>query len=534
MPRRSQTKTGLFGPSRLIASDSRERQYAAAKSDRLTGGWLPVNQDINSIIRSSSSTVRARIRQLVRDFPYFARAVKVRADFTVGSGINFQSRVLNPNWQPGTKEKKFDRPTCQKIEDAIAWWMEEADASGRMHFGELERLANMQDSECGEYLFVKTVIKDKSRFIPYAIMPYEVDWLSSISADVVRGNEIDQGVEFDPATGRVVAYHFAVSNSFGLTTSSKPQRILAEHVIHNFEGKRPGQLRGISAFVTAVLLAADLQDYLDATIDTAKLAAKYLALIETPDVAGFQRGRTENGTGRDAGKKLEYLENAIIEYLRPGEKINFAKNEPAGQTFDPFTRFVLHMFAIGTDTPYSLLTGNYGDYAYTSLRGERQDMFKLMEPQQTRHIRHLTSPIIRDAIDWSVLSGRLQLPGYWQNQRNFWRSVFIPPGGEPIDPLRESKANRDDMAAYLRSPQEIMIRRGRDAEDVLDEIAEFKEMCEERGLPFESVFGTDTALANNPAANGAEEGESTVKGKADILKLVRREIEDARLLAEEI
>jgi lambda family phage portal protein len=527
-------KKGLFAPSNLLSSG--KRQYAAAKADRLTGDWFPVNQDVNTLIRTSSPMLRARIRQLVRDFAYFARAVKVRADFTVGSGMQFQSRVLNPNWRPGSREKKFDRAVCQQIEDAVAWAMEEMDAAGRQHFGELERLANMQDSESGEYLFVKTILKDKRRYIPYALMPYEADWLTSSYAAVARGNECDQGIEYDPLTGRVVAYHFAVPSGYGtLTASSRSVRVLAEQVIHNFDVKRPGQLRGVSAFVTAVLLAHDLSDYMDATIDTAKLAAKYLAIVETADVGRFQRTRTADGDGKDQGKKIETLENAIIEYLRPGEKISFAKSDPTGQTFDPFMKFVLHMFAIATDTPHSLLTGNYGDYAYTSLRGERQDFFKLMEPQQTRHIRHLTRPVICDAIDWAVLSGRLTLPGYWQNQRAYWRGVFIPPGGEPIDPLRESKANRDDMAAGLRSPQEIIMRRGRDAEEVLDEIAEFKEMCEERGLPFEAMMSTETALANNPAANGAEEdGGTGGTGKGRLLRLLRSEIETAALLKEEV
>lgn len=529
-----QTPSTVHG-SRIVIPQ--QRQYAAAKVTRLTGDWLPANQDVNTVIRTSSPVLRARIRQLVRDFAYFARAVKIRADFTVGSGINFQSRVINPDWKPGSKtEKKFDRAVCQRIEDAVSWWMEEADASGRLHFGELERLANMQDSEAGEYLFVKTILKDKSRYIPYTLLAYEADWLTSNYAQVARGNETDQGVEYDPLTGRVAAYHFAVPSGFGpfnVAASSRSVRIPAEQVIHGFDVKRPGQLRGVSAFVTAVLLAHDLNDYMDATIDTAKLAARYLAIVETSDAARFQRSRTVDGEGGDSGKKIEHLENAIIEYLRPGEKINFAKSDPTGQTFDPFTRFVLHMFAIGTDTPYSLLTGNYGEYAYTSLRGERQDMFRSMEPQQTRHIRHLTAPAVRDAIDWAVLSGRLSIPGYWQNQRNYWRGVFIPPGGEPIDPLRESKANRDDMAAGLRSPQEIVMRRGRDLEEVLDELAEAREMCEERGLDFAAmVMGADTALANNPAALGAEEGDSA-KGSR-VLRLIRGEIAADRMLHEEI
>lgn len=495
-----------------------QRQYAAAKVNRLTGGWIPVNQNVNEIIRTSATLLRSRIRQLIRDFPYFARAANVLVDFTVGTGTNFQSRVINPNWKPGSKEKKIDRVTSQRIEDAVSWWMEEADASGRLHFAELERLAKRQEVESGEFLFAKTQIRDRNRFAPFAIMAYEADWLTNSHTSPSGKNEIDQGVEYDPKTGQVAAYHLADPWGWGKTT-----RIPAEHVLHGFDLHRPGQLRGVSPFVTAVLIAHDLNDYLDATIDTAKLAAKYLAIITTNDPGGFQAMRTVSGTGADAGKKIESLENAILEYLRPGEDIKFAKNDNPGETFDPFTRFVLRMVSIATGTSYTLLSGDYSQTNYTTLRGERQDLIKMFAPHHDRHIRHFTAPVIREAVTSAVLAGRLDLPGYFTDPRRYWRAVYIPPGMEPVDPLRESKANRDDIDAGLRSPQEIVARRGRDYEEVLDELAEAKEMAEERGLSFDAG---DTALASNPDKLGASESG----GRAENYRKIAQEAAERAVL----
>jgi hypothetical protein len=70
--------------------------YAAAKSDRLTGGWSPVNEDVNKIIGAASWRVRGRVRQLVRDFPYFMRATGI-TDYVVGEGIMLQSRIAAPD-----------------------------------------------------------------------------------------------------------------------------------------------------------------------------------------------------------------------------------------------------------------------------------------------------------------------------------------------------------------------------------------------------------------------------------------------------
>jgi capsid protein len=85
---------------RLQNAKDNQRQYAAAKVTRTTGDWMPVNRSINDITRTSLPAMRTRIRQMVRDFPYFARAVNILVDFTVGTGTNFQSRVLNPRLSP--------------------------------------------------------------------------------------------------------------------------------------------------------------------------------------------------------------------------------------------------------------------------------------------------------------------------------------------------------------------------------------------------------------------------------------------------
>ncbi|MBE7413849.1 MAG: phage portal protein [Deltaproteobacteria bacterium] len=469
------------------------RQYAAAKVSRTGGDWLPVNQDVNSIIRSSSEIIRGRSRQLVRDFPYFNRAINNLVNYSVGIGIVFQSRVQD-------EDGKYDKKAIRAIEDAVKWAFEEMHAAGKLHYCELERLAKRQDVESGELLFVKKAIKETGRYIPYALQEYEADWLTTAYAKPADGNELDQGIEFDPNTGRVKAYHFAVPSGYGasITAGTKTQRVPAEYVIHNFQTLRPGQLRGISPFTTAILIAHDLGDYMDAEIDGAKLAAKYLAIVETPDALGFQNARGQ--LDPNTGKKIEELENAIIEYLRPGEKISFAQHNRPGDKFSPFVKFCLRMVAVATDTTYELLTSDYDTISYSNLRGIRNDFAVMMKPHSMRHIRHVTKPVVEDVITQAVLAGKLDLPGFWKNPRHYFRGTYTPPGMESIDPLREGAAWIEQIKAGIRSPQEVVAGRGRDYEEVLDELAEAKRMAEERGLVW---MDTMAALQQNPAALGA-------------------------------
>lgn len=487
------------------------RQYAAAKTSRLTGDWFPVNQDVNTLIRTSSPLLRSRIRQLVRDFPYFARAIKVLTDYTVGAeGITFQSRVIDEAASKDGKVK-FDKTAIRKIEEAVARGMEELDAAGKLHGAEMERLSQYQDVECGEYVFVKTASRDTGRFIPYALQAYEPDWLTGVYAQVAQGNTVDQGVEFDPLTGRRVAYHFAVPSGYGtlsLTASTSTQRVLAPFVLHDFETLRPGQLRGVSALVTAVLIAHDLGDYMDATIDTAKLAARYLAIITTSDAGGFQRNRTQDGQGAQVGKKIESIENAIIEYLRPGEDIKFADQKIPGDQVSAFCKFVLRMLAVATGVTYELLTGDYDGVSFSNLKGIRNDFAVAIRPRQMRHIRHWSKPVTYDIIESAVLAGRIDLPGYWKDPWHYQRGVFIPPGMESADRLRDMKAFVEEIRTGQRSPQEMAAARGRDIEEILDELAQFRDMLQDKQLDFilHNIENASTARANNPAALGAAEG----------------------------
>ncbi len=471
---------GVFNPkaelSRALARRMvrSERMYAAAKGGRGPGGWNPVDQDVNDEIRVSSRKVRDRVRQLVRDFPYFAHAVDELVSLTVGTGITFQS--------------KTDPAARVLIEDAWKRWSEEADITGKLSFPELCQLAVRQECENGEFFFVLRQSSKPNRFLPLALQVIESDRLTENGSNPYKEHEIDQGVEFNPDTGETVAYWFD-------NDTSKPLKVPASQVIHGFKMVRPGQLRGISPFAPGVLCARDLAEYLDAEIDGAKMAARYLAFIEAPDIGGFQQSHGV-GVNPETGQREDNVENAVLEYLRPGEKVNLASHNRPGDNFEPFVKLVLRMLSVSTGVPYELLSGDYTRINYSTMRVCRNDLSQALKVPQGRMITQLCNPVFREVLNQSVLTGRLNLPGYWEDPRKFQKCKWIVPGMEPIDPLKESKAHTDQLDSLLRSPQEIAAARGRDYEEILDEIEEADAMAKKRGL---SRGDVDTTLASNPA-----------------------------------
>lgn len=474
----------------------RAEMYAAAKTTRLTGAWTTVNQNVNDIIGLSNPIIRARVRQLIRDFPYLARAANVMVDYSIGPGIMFQSKARGVSGKPDKKRIQF-------IEDAMRWWMDEADAAGKLHFHEIMRLTKRQDLESGEFVVVKTYPKSGSRFVPFALQVYEADWLSGSHDTYGAGGigmaanpgdrETRQGIEYEKLTGRVTGYWF-MDPYYG----GKDVYVPAAQVIHGFDMLRPQQLRGVSPFAPGVLVARDLSDYMDAEIDTAKMAAKYLAFIKTPDPA-FRQGllSTDGTSGSGASQKIEEMENAIIEYLRPGEEVDIASHNRPGATFAPFVRLVLTMLSITTGVPYELISGDYQGLNYSTARIVRNDFSQQLRPISVRHIRQYCMPAMRTFLDVAVLSGKLTLPGYWQDPRRYQECEWQPPGMEAVDPLREAKSQIEAISYGLKSPQEVARERGRDLEDIYEEIKAAKEMAKEMDLTFEPA---ETVEKNNPAA----------------------------------
>jgi len=400
----------------------------------------------------------------------------------------------------------------------------------------MQRLAKAQDVECGEFLIVLVTAKNPGRYLPIGIRMYEADWLSSDGAKGENGaalwdaatmitqppsgqNAILGGVEYDPITGEVLAYHLKEPGSARL-----PVRIAAQWVAHGYDMLRPGQMRGISPFVTAILVAHSLNEIMGSELDASQMASKWLAFIETPgDQLGFQLNRI---TGTEAGsdgvvRSIEHIENAALEYLAAGQKVNFAAPSRPGTNFEPLVKLIIRMVAIVTGPSYELLSGDYRDLNYNSLKSIRNDLLEAFEPLQDRVVFQMCKPMQRWFLQYATLAGRLDLPEFSRDPARYYRAYWQPTGHRLLDPLRETKAHTEQFKSLTRSPQEICAERGRDFEDVLDEIVQARDLAATRGINMFDLLGmSNTAIKNNPASLGAdEEGDDKAQRKEKLCRI---------------
>jgi lambda family phage portal protein len=474
--------------ARLKVAALQVRMYAAAKPTGDAGGWLPYDGDVNSLIRTSSQRVRARVRQLVRDFPYAKRALKLRQALIIGNGMRLQGRLYHNDGNLDQKANTF-------LEGVFARWAEKADISGRLSFTDLQNLAESQFFECGEYFFIKRIVRDAAN--PFRLQPIEADRLplaGSTGARLADGCAMESGIEYQKDTGRPVAYHFQDDGY-----SAKTIRVPAEMVIHGYEMARPGQMRGISPIAAGVMVAGNLADLLEAELEAMRMASRYLAFVQTP--GGLPGSQSVSPAKKNAKKNIEYFDHATIQYLPNGEDVKLVKIDRQAGTFEPYLNFNLRTFAVCSSLTFELLSGLYDHISYSNLRGIRLDLAMSIRPIQRQHINWLCDPAAAGCFAGAALVNPEMTALYRRLTPDAY--TWIPPGQDSPDTLRETKAWADAINMGTLAPQDICAAKGLVYSEQLDKIAEAQKMANARGITLGQVLSSlviKTNLKTNPAA----------------------------------
>jgi len=475
-----------------------EYRYKGAKLNE-QDPWVTHNLLVNQLISTASPRLRSRVRDLVRNFPIFTRAVTAYSAFMVGPGPKFQSLAVNFDGSPNEELRN-------KIESSFERWMEhDADISGRLHFFELQHLLCRQLLETGESFFQFTHRK-KYKQNPLALLPIEADRLVSYSSiKPKQGNEFAHGLEYVENTGEVLAYHVAFDE-----LGTKVIRVPASDMLHVYQTLRPGQLRGVTPLAPAIVFARAMSEYVGSELEAQKLASRYLSFITSPDIEGFQAARGLLGTKETAQEpRIDYVENALIEYLRPGEEIKFADmpNRP-GQGFGQFESYTTRMTAICVNLSYEVLSGDYQKINYSQSKAIRGDNSLFLAPDRFMHEYRSLRPTFFQWLQLEALT-KDYIPSYfWQNPELIERHSWSYKERPTTDPVRDATADIKLLEAGLKSPQEIILARGGDPEKVIAEIAKFNSILGEHNVALKNHVATP--LANNPAALGASDNPEKI------------------------
>lgn len=456
------------------------RRYEGDSRGRLSGNWLATGTDADTLIASHGRGLRARSRDLGRNSAIAARIFGVHADYIVGTGIKPRS---------ATGDADLDR----RVDALFAEAARNLDADGQTNFYGLQYRACRGMVEGGE-MFGRRRPRRLSDGLP---VPMQVQLLEPEMVDESkigsgRGRYIKQGIEFD-SIGRRRGYWFHKQNPYGSTMIPSVQGssfVPADEVVHLFEGQRV-QIRGIPWIAPVMADIRDFDEYCVAE-DVRKKTEACLVGIVIPgaddaepilgiaedDARVAEGGEREPGIYDANGNPFERFEPGMFGYAHGGQDVKF--NSPAMTTGqESYLRTRQRKIAAGARMPYELLTGDFSQANFASGKLGLLAYYRFVTVmQQQLLIPQFCQPIWDWVIDAAVGMGQLpdrDYPAIWQ-----------PPEFDSITRIDDARADLIEVRSGTRSLTEVIQKKGRNPDEVLDEIATTNAKIDEKGLTLDS------------------------------------------------
>ena len=241
------------------------------------------------------------------------------------------------------------------------------------------------------------------------------------------------------------------------------------------------------ALTPALAKLYDLDVYDDAEIERKKIGAAVAGVIRmlNPDFLITPEGSQAEPT--DAGFLDGGFEPGTFPTLAPGEDIEFNRATDVGGQYEAFWRQQLRGVAVGQTLTYEMLSGDYSESNYSSMRGNLLDVRRALEMAQ-HHVLvfQMCRPVWRWFIEAAALSGAIRAADYAADPNRYLSVKWIPHGWDWVDPEKDAAAEAAKVRGGFKSRSEVVSELGYDAEEVDDEIRRDNERADRLGLVLDS------------------------------------------------
>jgi lambda family phage portal protein len=394
---------------------------------------------INAEAAAAGWQLASRGEYLAHNNPWIAQAIANWVGALVGAGIMPNARHPDPEVR-------------KALNAHFATWWDSSDIEGRTDFAGLQAIVARSMVVKGEGLSLLIGTDEGPR-----LRVLDSGLLDNARTDHDR---TFAGIELDDH-GRRLAYWLLPENpAAAFATYAPSQRVDADSVLHVFKPLAPGQVRGVSWLAPVILPASDFDQYCDALLMSAKMAALSAGFIVNL-----------NGGGADDIGTDPAWEPGGLTRLGMGEDVKF--NSPAQlQQADAFLKHNLRQLAAGLGLPEFLLSGDLTQANYSSLRAGLLPFRQRVEQiQYGVLVPQFLAPCWRAVILHGVLSGAIDAPDFGTNPDAYLRADWLPPKPLQVDPLKDTQATVAEIAAGLTSRRKAVAERGWVLEDLDAEIA---------------------------------------------------------------
>lgn len=469
------------------------RAYEAAKTTGANRNFKPSQASGAQEITGSWQQVTDKARALGRDNSHVAGMARRFVAGLVGEGSWPRPKVLKSR-----KSDAFDFNKELNNEILRRWerFAPEACANGDSIY-QLQRIAAYAFFFDGG-LLIRKHIKAKK----LVLEPIELDLLDTLKdtddgiTRIVGGKELDQ-------FNKPIAYW--LKSRFPTEKDSASVRVPASEIIDLYDRERASSVGGISRIASAIINFHNIGKYRADTMSLARTALGFGVFVETEfpdDFFGQNSADTDEG-----GNEYQFVTPGGVHYLRPGEKINTVKPENPGTQYGPFLTAELRSASVGAGMSYESVSN---DGSQTNFSGTRQML--LFERAMMRYTfaifeEKFYSQIYRWFIEFERDFGKPQLimPAYDSDPLFYLRCTWSRPKTEWVDPLKDAKAAKEEIAMGGGTITEFCENAGKDIEEVVATRKYEKDLFNAAGI-------ASDLTASAPVAPVSEDGEPVQEG----------------------
>ena len=456
-------------------------RYDAAGRGRRMAGWNAPSTGPNASINEGLPTLRDRSSDAIRNDWSGESVIQKWATNLVGIGITPRFRRIK------------DKARRQAINDDWFDFVREADADSVLDMYGMQTLATRSWLEKGEVFARRRYRRaDDGLVIPVQVELLEaemvplVDGTDAFDPRMGRGNTLRSGIEFDRRKKKVAFWvhkNHPGDNYQGVRPSgSDLVRVLARDMIHVFEPKRVGQLRGVPILAPILARLRGINDYEDVTLERQKIANLFVAFISRrlPPLAPTDPNHSPLSgldTALDGeGSPLIPMRPGLLQELEDGQTVNFANPPDPATNYSDYMRTSHLGTASGGGIPYELFSG---DISGVSDRAMRVVINEYRRFASQRQWQILIPQFCQRVVDWfaegSLLAGRISEAEFGDVKR----VEHAPHGWEYIHPVQDVQGKALEVQNGFRSRSSVVGQRGDDvdttdmerAEDTAREIA---------------------------------------------------------------
>jgi lambda family phage portal protein len=488
-----------------------KRDFAAASSGRLNGGWNTRNLSVNAELYRALDVLRARSRDLCNNNDYAKRFLgMVSANVVGGTGVVLQARVYDTPTKP-------DKAANAAIERAWNTWCAKGvcDVTGKLSFRGLQELVVRNTARDGEPLIRIVRGAASGNAFGFALQLLDADRIDTqlVRAPTKGINEIKMGVEINEF-GRPVAYWLRPYHPGEMFLLDNAQvrdhvRVPASEIIHPFMADRAEQMRGIPWMHAAMTRLNNLGGYEEAAVIAARVGASKMGFFTTPD-------GTVSEDEDDEGVPFQEVEPGQFGVLPDGVKFEPFNPDYPHQMYADFTKACLRGIASGLGVAYHALANDLTSVSFSSIRSgtlEERDQWMAI---QSWFIESFLDVVYREWLPSALAFGQVRLdngsPLSVSKLDKFSAHTWQPRRWQWVDPKKDMEANILAVESGFKSRRTICAEIGEDFEDVLVALKEEQEMAEKLGVKL-SGTGTGTGAAAAPALPGAPPADDDPDGE---------------------